>query len=99
MTGSSQVGEYDPFSAAFQADPFPVYRWMRDEVPVFHSRKWGWWALSRFDDVRAAAIDPETFLSYEGIDIGLPPGHRQSPARPDPPDRAAAAVAQPDRRT
>jgi cytochrome P450 len=69
MTGSSQVGEYDPFSAAFQADPFPVYRWMRDEAPVFHSRKWGWWALSRFDDVRAAAVDPETFLSYEGIDI------------------------------
>jgi cytochrome P450 len=69
MTGSSPIREYDPFSAAFQADPFPVYRWMRDEAPVFHSRKWGWWALSRFDDVRAAAIDPETFLSYEGIDI------------------------------
>jgi len=69
MTGLSPIREYDPFSAAFQADPFPVYRWMRDEAPVFHSRKWGWWALSRFDDVRAAATDPETFLSYEGIDI------------------------------
>jgi len=27
--------EYDPFSQEFQADPFPVYRWMRDEAPVF----------------------------------------------------------------
>jgi cytochrome P450/ferredoxin-NADP reductase len=61
--------EYDPFSAAFQADPFPVYRWMRDEAPVYYSKKWGWWALSRFDDVRAAATDPATFLSFEGIDI------------------------------
>jgi cytochrome P450/ferredoxin-NADP reductase len=61
--------EYDPFNAAFQADPFPVYRWMRDEAPVFYSEKWNWWALSRFDDVRAAALDPDTFLSYEGIDI------------------------------
>ncbi|MGE0299228.1 cytochrome P450 [Pseudonocardia sp.] len=61
--------EYDPFSPAFQADPFPVYRWMRDEAPVFHSEKWDWWALSRFEDVRAAALDPETFLSFEGIDI------------------------------
>ena len=42
---------------------------MRDEAPVFYSEKWGWWALSRFDDVRAAALDPETFLSFEGIDI------------------------------
>ena len=61
--------EYDPFSQEFQADPFPVYRWMRDEAPVFYSEKWGWWALSRFEDVRAAATDPQTFLSYEGIDI------------------------------
>ena len=48
--------EYDPFSTEFQADPFTVYRWMRDEAPVFYSEKWNWWALSRFEDVRAAAI-------------------------------------------
>ena len=66
---TATVMEYDPFSPRFQADPYPVYRWMRDEAPVFHSEKWGWWALSRFDDVRAAALDPATFLSFEGIDI------------------------------
>lgn len=36
---TSQVMEYDPFSQEFQADPFPVYRWMRDEAPVFYSEK------------------------------------------------------------
>src|SRR4051812_18347303 len=66
---TSRVMEYDPFSQEFQADPFPVYRWMRDKAPVFYSEKWNWWALSRFEDVRAAATDPQTFLSYEGIDI------------------------------
>src|SRR4249920_376719 len=66
---TSRLMEYDPFSQEFQADPFPVYRWMRDEAPVFYSEKWNWWALSRFDDVRAAALDPETYLSFEGIDI------------------------------
>ena len=69
ISSPSRVMEYDPFSQEFQADPFPVYRWMRDEAPVFYSEKWGWWALSRFEDVRAAATDPQTFLSYEGIDI------------------------------
>jgi cytochrome P450/ferredoxin-NADP reductase len=70
MTGAAPARmEYDPFSPAFQADPFPVYRWMRDEAPVFYSEKWNWWALSRFDDVRAAALDPDTYLSFEGIDI------------------------------
>ncbi|RBY83879.1 ferredoxin [Geodermatophilus sp. TF02-6] len=42
---------------------------MREEAPVFHSEKWNWWALSRFEDVRAAATDPDTFASFEGIDI------------------------------
>src|ERR1700744_2695134 len=68
-TSVAPVMEYDPFSREFQADPFGVYRWMRDEAPVFYSEKWNWWALSRFEDVRAAATAPHTFLSYEGIDI------------------------------
>jgi cytochrome P450/ferredoxin-NADP reductase len=68
-SSAARVMEYDPFSQEFQADPFPAYRWMRDEAPVFYSEKWNWWALSRFEDVRAAATDPQTFLSYEGIDI------------------------------
>lgn len=68
MTSTAQV-EYDPFAAHFYDDPFTVYRWMRDEAPVYYSERWGWWALSRFDDVRAAATDPDTFRSFEGIDI------------------------------
>lgn len=63
------VPTYDPFAADFYDDPFPVYRWMRDQAPVYYSERWGWWALSRFADVRAAATDPDTFRSFEGIDI------------------------------
>ena len=66
-TGGGVV--YDPFSAAFQDDPFPVYRDLREQAPVYRSEKWGFWALSRFEDVRAAARDHETYLSFEGIDI------------------------------
>src|ERR1700721_1146745 len=61
-SSTSRVMEYDPFSQEFQADPFPVYRWMRDEAPGFYSEKGNWWALSRFEDVRAAETDPQTFL-------------------------------------
>jgi cytochrome P450 len=60
---------YDPFSASFKADPWPVYRRLRDHAPVYRSEKWGFYALSRFDDVRAAARDHESYLSFEGIDI------------------------------
>jgi cytochrome P450/ferredoxin-NADP reductase len=62
--------DFDPLSPDFQRhDPFDTYRRLRDESPVYYSEKWGWWALSRFEDVRDAVLDPTTYLSFEGIDI------------------------------
>ena len=62
--------EFDPLSPDFQlSDPFETYRRLRDDHPVYYSERWNWWALSRFEDVRAAVLDPATYLSFEGIDI------------------------------
>jgi cytochrome P450 len=59
---------YDPSDPACHADLHAVYRRLRDERPVYESPE-GWWALSRFDDVTAAASDPATFSS-EGTSFG-----------------------------
>ena len=70
MTVSSTGVRYNPFAPDFYtSDPFAVYRWMRDEAPVYRSERWGWWVLTRFEDVRAAISDPDTFRSFEGMDI------------------------------
>ncbi len=70
MTTITAPFEFDPLSPQFQRhDPFETYRRLRDEAPVYYSEKWNWWALSRFEDVRAAVLDPATYLSFEGIDI------------------------------
>lgn len=58
---------YDPYDPVTQADPYPSYRCLRDEAPVYHDERRGFWALSRFDDVLWAAHDPATFCSGEGI--------------------------------
>jgi cytochrome P450 len=58
---------YDPARPDFQDQAYPIYRVLRDRFPVHHSEQAGFWALSRFEDVRAAANDPETFSS-EGTD-------------------------------
>jgi cytochrome P450 len=47
-------------------DPYPLYRRMRDEAPVYHQAGRDVWALSRWDDVQAAAKDWETFSSSVG---------------------------------
>ena len=47
-------------------DPYPVYRRLRDEAPLHHDDRLDLWALSRFEDVQAAAKDWETFSTSEG---------------------------------
>jgi cytochrome P450 family 130 len=55
---------YDVLDPAFHADPFPIYARLRNTRPVHHDEGRGFWALSRFADVLAAARDPETFSSW-----------------------------------
>jgi len=61
--------EFDPLSSDFFDDPYDTYRWLRDEAPVYHSEKYGFWALSRFADVVAAHRDWKTFSSEHGLTI------------------------------
>lgn len=45
----------------FQHDPFPLYRRLRDEAPLFHDRFHNRWILSRYWDVDAAFQDNDSF--------------------------------------
>ena len=60
---------FNPYSYEFHADPFPVYRQLRDEAPAYHDDDLGFWALSRYDDVVRALHDPDTFCSRFGITL------------------------------
>ena len=69
--------EYNPFDHRIVDNVYTVYRELRDEFPVYHNSEIGFWALSRFDDVAAAHLDPATFssasgITIEGIDAGQP---------------------------
>jgi cytochrome P450 len=63
--------EYDPYSYEIDEDPYPVYRWMRDEAPVYRNERLGFFALTRFDDVLEAFLDWETYSSAEGTVLEL----------------------------
>jgi cytochrome P450 len=61
--------EFDPFSDVFFDDPYDTYRRLRDEAPVYHNQRYGFWALSRYDDVVEAHKDWKTFSSSHGVDL------------------------------
>ena len=60
------VVAYDPFSLEAMADPYPLYRELRDEAPVYRMERYDAWALSRFAEVWEVLEDRERFSIVEG---------------------------------
>jgi len=60
---------YDPYDYVIDANPHPVWQRMREEQPVYYNEKFGFWALSRFDDVWSAYLDTTTFSSSHGVEL------------------------------
>jgi cytochrome P450 len=66
--------EYDPLAFSVHPDPYAVYRVMRDRHPLYRDNERGFWALTRYADVQAAARDWQTFSSTPHVDIDDTPG-------------------------
>ena len=49
---------FDLLTPAALADPFPIYRQLREADPVHWSEGHGGWLVTRYDDVAAALRDP-----------------------------------------
>jgi cytochrome P450 len=61
--------EFDPYSRQCLEDPYPVYRTLLEDAPLYHSEKRDFWAVSRHADVQRCARDWETFSSRNGVDL------------------------------
>ncbi|GAA1964249.1 cytochrome P450 [Amycolatopsis minnesotensis] len=54
---------FDPRDPALRADPYPVYRRLRDTDPV-HRTASGYWVLTRYDDIEAILKDSSTSSGF-----------------------------------
>jgi cytochrome P450 len=68
------VIEFDPYAMEFADNPYPTYKRLRDEAPVFHHEAMNFWAISRYADVVEAHRDEATFCSSGGVNIEPHPG-------------------------
>jgi cytochrome P450 len=57
---------YDPYDFDIDTDPYPVWRRMRDESPLYYNERYEFYALSRFDDVERCSVDWRTYISGKG---------------------------------
>jgi cytochrome P450 len=90
---------FDPLSTAFLPDPFAVMASLPRETPVFYAPAIDYYVVTRYADIKAVFLDPETYsaaatqlplvqLVPEAAQILLGSGHRPQPSMVslDPPD-------------
>jgi len=81
MTATDADLYYDPYNFDIDSDPYPVWRRLREERPLYYNEDYDFYALSRYADVERALIDWETYSSAKGTvleliksDMEIPPG-------------------------
>ena len=89
---------YDPYDVGIHADPYPVFRQLREEAPLYYNDRYDFFALSRFDDVEKGLVDHATFSSARRLVQADRKPARRAPARSsaaprDQRDGAARAAA------
>src|SRR6267378_6633099 len=72
---------YDPYDFDIDVDPYPVWKRMRDETPLYYNEQYDFYAVSRFDDVERCSVDWRTYISGKGSvlemiksGVDIPPG-------------------------
>ncbi|WP_234706159.1 cytochrome P450 [Mycolicibacterium setense] len=72
---------YDPYDLEINRDPYPTFRRLRDEAPLYHNERHDFYAVSRHADVAKGLSDRNTFKSGRGnilelikSGIEMPPG-------------------------
>ncbi len=70
--------EFNPYAYEIHEDPYPVYRRLRDEAPLYRNEELGFWALSRHADVLAAFKDVDRFSNHHGVSLDVDAFHDQA---------------------
>ena len=60
---------YDPLSPHVMDDPYPYYRQLLADHPLYYCSARDVWALCRYGDLRPALKDWQTFSSAEGVNL------------------------------
>jgi cytochrome P450 len=67
MTQTLSDVYYDPYDETIHLDPYPVFRRLRDEAPLYYNERYDFYAMSRFDDCEHGMVDRDNFWSSKGV--------------------------------
>ncbi|WP_313673739.1 cytochrome P450 [Mycolicibacterium sp.] len=69
MTGSTAELVLDPYDYDFHEDPYPYYKRLRDEAPLYRNDDLNFWALTRHADVHRGFRNSTTLSNRLGVSL------------------------------
>lgn len=69
MTTQAPEIMLDPYDYDFHEDPYPYYKRLRDEAPLYRNDELGFWALSRHEDVLKGFRNSTTLSNKFGVSL------------------------------
>jgi cytochrome P450 len=57
---------FDMYDRELYASPYPMFRRLREEAPLYYNEEYNFWAVSRYDDIARVLSERETFSSAKG---------------------------------
>jgi cytochrome P450 len=71
MTTTDPGVYYDPYDFEIDSDPYPIWKRLRDEHPLYYNERYDFFALSRYDDVERGLVDWKAGSSARGSVLEL----------------------------
>ena len=69
MTVQTEKPLLDPYDYDFHEDPYPYYKRLRDEAPLYRNDELKFWALSRHRDVLQGFRNSTTLSNRDGVSL------------------------------
>jgi cytochrome P450 len=79
MTTIDSTVYYDPYDFEIDTNPYPIWKRLRDEQPLYYNERYGFHALSRFEDVERCSVDWKTYSSARGTVLEMVKSGMQMP--------------------
>jgi cytochrome P450 len=57
---------FDMYDREIYASPYPVFRRLREEAPLYYNEQYNFWAVSRYEDVARVLSERDLFSSAKG---------------------------------
>ena len=80
-TATDSAVYFDPYDVDINADPYPVFKRLREEAPLYYNAEHDFYAASLYEDCERGLKDRDTFISGRGgilelikAGIEMPPG-------------------------